>query len=526
MSRHPSVILPPRAGFTLVELLVVVSIIVVVMGAAVAGLSGFGSGTNRLLAAEQLTADLVRQARHAAATSGVPAVIRITQISDTLDGISRVSGGEISGLDSTVLHEQRFEDDDTWQDPDVKDADGHRIPTQGFTGHGLAITVNGTTLKWPTDTKKLKAIFAESPAERLVRSTTAKPGFLLSAAVLVPDIKTGAATYHLPVALIGTDDAPTVKTSLAGLMLRKHVRPLQLKAKNDADTNSSDVAETVTTWEILGWIGDGDGTQAWVSSCDDTTLTTSDLQTTASWNGSGFSTSTALSPGTVSSSTVTDTLTDRPWWYTQSRTLAAPLAGGRWVELGLHYDGAALRLFCDGAVVGMLVRSASITFPTLPADDTHDTIWYGIATLPDTATGAYATRTGLTSDKTCYAVGATLDEVRLQRLGTGPAVSLPNGLRPWISDSTDAWYQITAQPDGRVTMAVMQPTTTTDSSGSSATSVIATATTTLGFAEAADPAFITNSSGTPSRYSLITVTASGAVSATIHLVDGNGDRTP
>ena len=81
-----------RRGFSLVELLVVLAIIATMTGLVLSGLFTTRD-TNRLLAAEQMLAGAIRQARHTARSSGSPVELRLTP---TLSG-TEVVGAKLGG---------------------------------------------------------------------------------------------------------------------------------------------------------------------------------------------------------------------------------------------------------------------------------------------------------------------------------------------------------------------------------------------------------------------------------------------
>src|ERR1043165_983999 len=83
-------------------MLVVLAIFAALMALTVGAISTKGS--DKLLATEQLVADLVRQARHTARTSGTPVVVLVDKAARRIQGVSQVpvwsedlDGGGIAG---------------------------------------------------------------------------------------------------------------------------------------------------------------------------------------------------------------------------------------------------------------------------------------------------------------------------------------------------------------------------------------------------------------------------------------------
>ncbi|HEX3132406.1 MAG TPA: prepilin-type N-terminal cleavage/methylation domain-containing protein, partial [Planctomycetota bacterium] len=93
-----------QGGFSLVELLVVLGIIAAMAGMVLGGL--FRSrDSNRLLAAEQVLADAIRQGRHTARSTGAPVELRLTPLLSGND----VIGAKLAGTSRTVLWSETFD---------------------------------------------------------------------------------------------------------------------------------------------------------------------------------------------------------------------------------------------------------------------------------------------------------------------------------------------------------------------------------------------------------------------------------
>ncbi len=470
---------PPAAGqgryaFTLVELLTVLVVLGIVSGITITGILTYQRGT-RLQAAEQLITDFLRQARHTARSTGAPVILRISPV---VDDNGKVVGGEIAGVSQILLASEAFEDDRTWQDPNQKQsqtssgsaANAKPFAVPGRSGHGLRIVADegGTRLSWPKKEDDLAIRFAEHDrSKRLVRKRGLTEGFYLAAALRTPpvdeptvyDVQGRAGRIdpkyepgYVPVLLLGSDSAQSLEDSVAGLMLRRHQRPLQVVDRADPTTGMMSgqlLAQPLATWEAIGWVK-GDDESAMVSSIDDGNYhMRSELHHHTKWSDY---------TATYPSISRNDPL--RSYFQSQNKggtlrsdtamDIPAPIGDGRWVELGLLFDGHELMMFLDGVPVSRAPAAA-----TLPFDATRNTLWIGTATLPSLGADAG-------SGKTIYAAApAIIDDVRLYRLGTDRPTPLPKGVRPCLpgakvtvpgrhQDQPDLWYEITVIPDGRV----------------------------------------------------------------------------
>lgn len=415
----PSPHLSAHRGFSLVELLVVLVIMAGLLALALSGLFS-GKDANRLLAAEHLLADLVRQARHTARSTGAPVELRLTPV---VDG-SQVVGARIAGISRTPIFHESFDP----RDP------GTGLPVNTVGRPGAAYDDLGQTLGRSGIGRMVGPGVAVDPAapppypsaaafddahpsslhgqRALVRGTT-QDGFYLSCAVRLPlantlpepnPIPTAPPQTWVPLVMVGDMSSAAMGTSQCGLAL-------WLSSRRVATPGGS---YTVRSWDLRGWVrGEGTGPVE-VSSLDDPPA---------------------------------DLALDRQALENGELDVANPIAGGEWEEFGLLYDGERLVLYRNGRRVGVLATGV----PTVLARLDDARVWIGqlanpLAPSTDLHAGWHITGGA--------AQGAVLDDVRLDRLGTDQLGELPRGivLIPALNQQPTATlaYRIVAHPDGRV----------------------------------------------------------------------------
>jgi prepilin-type N-terminal cleavage/methylation domain-containing protein len=424
MTVHPPL---SRRGFTLIELLVVLAIMATFAALALSGLFRT-KDANRLLAAEHLLADAVRQARHTARSSGAPVELRLTSVTDG----SQVVGARLAGVSRTPIFHESFDP----RDP------GTGEPAMSIGRPGAAYDDLGQTLGRsgigrlvgpgpgappvppatpppidpPPPYPSLPPIDAGHPSlladQRLLARGATQNGFYLSCAVRLPlanampdpvttDVK-------IPLVLVGPPDSSAIATSQCGLALWLYGRSV---------TTPGGASYAVRTWELRGWVfGEA-----------------------------------AMSPAIEVSSISdppADQAGDREPLEDAQPDIASPIPGGTWEEFGLLYDGERLVLYRNGQRVGVQTSDVPLALHRLPSAR----VWIGQLGDPGTAGGElYA---GWPVVNGSVLPGAALDDVRLDRLGTEQLGELPQGivLIPAVRQSPSATlaYRILAHPDGRV----------------------------------------------------------------------------
>ena len=124
-------------GFSLVELLVVLGIIATMTGLVLSGLFTTRD-TNRLLAAEQMLAGAIRQARHTARSSGSPVELRLTP---TLSG-TEVVGAKLGGVSRVCLWSETFDKERDTDENGVIDP-LKQLPEPGDQPNGVVVGRSG-----------------------------------------------------------------------------------------------------------------------------------------------------------------------------------------------------------------------------------------------------------------------------------------------------------------------------------------------------------------------------------------------
>lgn len=292
----------PHRAFTLIEMLVVIGILMLLMGLTLGAMNT--RRTDKLVAAEQLVADMVRQGRHTARTSGAPVLLRIDQNERTIAGVMRTPAWGTTFDGGTSL--------------------GDNI--DGYAGRGLMIE---------TATDALLEPIVERQNRFGLPSTV---GFYLSCAVRPPTQGGG----YLPLVTVTRDDS--MEESIGGLLMRAvnpRIQDYSLgnpNAQMQEDPNNPGVsvgAATIAQYELLGWLGDGTDEPLLVSNLDRATRP-ADL------------------PDTTTESHITvppDPLNPLSGW-----DFAQPLIGGQWMQVGLLFDGTQLILFHNGRRVGTTIN--------------------------------------------------------------------------------------------------------------------------------------------------------------------------
>ncbi len=379
-----------RSGFSLVELLVVIGIIATMTGLVLGGLFRSRDG-NRLLAAEQVLADAIRQARHTARSTGSPVELRLTPL---LNG-SEVTGAKLAGVSRTVLWSETFDKERDSNDDGAIDTDDlgvPQLPANGQSANGVVVGRSGNGRQPSAD--------HPIPVQILPRGATIvrggrTEGFYLSCSVRPPRIQ-GLTAQHIPLVMIGPDESDDYETGQCGIWLIPISHKLQ-----DGDGPRGEQAHIIN-WELTGWVRSEAGTAVQIFAAEHQ-----------------IKTRVAREP-----------------WGNNKKEFSHPISGGEWVDVGMLYDGRQLALYLNGRRIA--VRRDGI--PTrLLAESDH--IHIGSRQVPGTP-------------PTIEYAGDALDDVRLYRLGTAGDSNLPgnvvlvDALRG-PPKATLGWRML-CQPDGRV----------------------------------------------------------------------------
>jgi type II secretory pathway pseudopilin PulG len=380
-----------RTGFTLVEMLVVIGILMILLALSIGAVLKTPRA-NALIGTEQLVADLVRQARHTARSSGAPVVLEIEH-----------SQREVMGVSQLPLWSDTFEDTAgvlaPWSTP------------AGRSGKGIVIAaVPPAPTAYPTPLP----LDRQHRLARTATGTRLAEGFYLSCAIRPPPAPAPNAppafpSTIIPLVVVGDDSATgeAQTTTICGLVLASTRRTIQTVTPLSAPPNISSVFDC---WDVYGWVN-----SAGAGYVDIDWLGT--LRSPSHVSDAVQANSTALPAETLAPGADQD--------------VQGPIAGGGWEELGLLYDGQRLELYHDGQLIAEADASA-VGALKLPAG--NQAIHLGHAHMDKT----------ITSGNTECQLAGVLDEARLYRLGVDRAGNLPSGVTP------KADYRVTAHPDGRV----------------------------------------------------------------------------
>jgi prepilin-type N-terminal cleavage/methylation domain-containing protein len=326
---HRSLIRPgarDRSGFTLVELLAVVLIVALLMSLVVGAF--FRSRTvNKLLAAEQVLSDAIRQARHTARSTGAPVMLKL---SPTMRPDGSVSGGMITGVSRVWVWSEFF---DHGQGPD----------TSGFT-----IGMSGTGRRVDQDAPWL-------PPD-LDRPLRFRPGDGAYVAVAVRPPLAGQAgkqtPKQIPLILVGKDNT-AVGSSFGVMLVRSDaVDPRRALIQSGRDPYKGAVNAKSLSWEILGWVRLPKDTEpVYVSSFDNLP---------------------------------SDLVRDVPRLPSGKLDVADPIGGDRWEEIGLLITTDQLTLYRNGRRIaelraGQVIDGKAVELPKIL--EAGDQIWVGQASL-------------------------------------------------------------------------------------------------------------------------------------------------
>lgn len=382
-----------QAGLSLVELLVVLGIIAAMAGLVLGGLFRSRDG-NRLLAAEQVLADAIRQGRHTARSTGAPVELRLTPL---LSG-TEVIGARLAGTSQTVLWSETFDKVRDVNDDGVIDSiDEAKAPsyTDGSDGVVIGRSGNGRIAS-----KEHPITHELTRGDVLVRGGRTD-GFYLACSVLPPiNIARGAV---LPLVVVG-DAQGEEKFSQCALFLAAHF--LYIEGTPPPPPKIPPVppgpfTAEVPLWVLSGSVWDANGIETAVNSLED--------------------------PATTRMANVP--------LPSAKPDPAHAISGGQWIDVGLLYDGKRLILYQDGQRVAELRTDVP---PTMKVAGNH--VHVGMVHRQVDPEPIYAPM--------------PIDDVRISRLGTADISTLPGNvvLVSAAGASPDAGlkWRILCHPDGRV----------------------------------------------------------------------------
>jgi prepilin-type N-terminal cleavage/methylation domain-containing protein len=371
-----------RRGFSLVELLVVLAIIATMAGLVLSGLFTTRD-TNRLLAAEQMLAGAIRQARHTARSSGSPVELRLTP---TLSG-SEVVGAKLGGVSRVCLWSETFDKERDTNDDGVIDP-LEQLPEPGASANGVVIGRSGNGWRPSIDFPSFPP--PPSPPPQLTRGSalvrgTRSDGFYLACSVLLPAKPSGV----IPLVLIGENESP----SDCQCYLALQERTVVVQTTDPAPPAPSVPLASVVVWDLVGKITDNSGVVK-IFSVDHAMVSRMGVN-------------------------------------------PHPIVGGRWVDVGLLYDGKRMILYYDGERIAQLSVGAN----------SHliggDSVIYLGSMLNE-----------ITAAPPKFYANVPLDDARLYRLGTADLGELPGNVvlisHEGAKPDRDLGYRILCQPDGRV----------------------------------------------------------------------------
>ncbi len=389
----------PRRGFSLIELLVVLGLLIVLATIGVAAFSGTRK-VSRLVGTEQLISAMIRQARMTARATGQAVMLYVDPDTRSISGVSRLA---------------------MWQ------SDCENFPTPnpaceaqfGRTGKGLKI---GSMGEFPVATLYSGTGGVGRNTQLTRRPGTQKTeGFQFGAVVkaqLVYDPNNGAAAMgpeYLPLLTISADPVgtpPDTDTAFAGLVLRRAEQPMF--TSGTPPTAVPGLPMTLNTnpnrlvWELIGWVlPEGTTTPEFVRSLVDAV---------------------------------------KPSDQTQLNDLELaqridPTNGGAWMDVSLVFSGSSLELWRDGRLIA---RHPLSGITRIEGYQKAHTLFIGAATIGTQLSGLAPT---LTTTATPALAGATtiFDDIQLVRLGVDQPQVFPGGVEP------KQGYRVLVHPDGRIT---------------------------------------------------------------------------
>jgi type II secretory pathway pseudopilin PulG len=404
----------------MVELLVAITIMAAVLAIAIGGLFA-RRDTDRLLATEQLVADMVRQARHTTRSSGEPVELRISQLSDANGNII---GGRIAGVSRQAVWSQTF--DDPANPPcAVSTFIGDLDPATGITFGRSGSGLWPATSSVPQATMQAQLVHLLTTAQKLVHGSASggASAFYIACCVRPPPadqawlaaVTPDTTPPEIPLVLLGDGNVigqppfnPASSTpAVPPAYVPSTIAGLKLVLCHLAASSATPLSPGVSSqycWELRGWVN---------------------------LPGSGSSTLVSIS----SLLGVSGVYGPQP-----------SITGGRWEDLGLLYDGVNLRLFRDGHV---LLLEDGVT-PIQVATNTADPTMVNRLAATDYQSVFYGEETPSGLTQPVFA-DAPIDDVRIFRLATDQSQDLPMGIVP-------EWHGVLGfNPDGTMMPPLADP---------------------------------------------------------------------
>ena len=246
-----------RAGFTLVELLIVVSILLIMTTITVATLNAFTTGERIRSSARQVQSSLMG-ARDRAIRFQAPRGVRFlvnpnasvngNLIVDSMVYIQPVAADTNKGPGKVIWLERHSSDGGTTADtPDVTIVRGKGVNWQLFANQGLL--VQGARMKIPNTVggKWYTVTYNSDPAYPLYDPATQVFSLILSSPYNGGGINSFNAVTHQPVAAVTAPPAVTYQLELAPVVMANQ-EPMRLSSNVGIDMNLSSQFSTQTNY--------------------------------------------------------------------------------------------------------------------------------------------------------------------------------------------------------------------------------------------------------------------------------------